>query len=210
MNKFANVNMSYDVTDEEKTKAKKALTYFNFALKKLKSCNKFLDLLKTPFKDQNGANDNEAIMKARASFRKYRDKALENFNMFKKAAFNCVNSMQLFGSDTQTIKLMKSFISSVDNLEIKISDFKELFDNLQDKDFSKNIVDIIEKIQEKSEEISSIISERVIPHIKTNILASTWVDSIGDELKVKIDKKVPLLLELYNARQKELNNKMKG
>lgn len=201
-------NMTYDVTDAEKTQAKRAILFFNHALKLLNLASDHMDILKTPFKD-NPAMSPEEVMKARAALRRFRDKCVENFNDFKMAAFKCVNSMQPFSSDTQTIKLMKAFISAIDDLEYAVNKFVDLFGDLESKDFPNDVVKEIENIQKQCDELEEMIEDRIKRNIQTNILATTWVDSVGDELQMKIEKKTPLILDLFNKRQDQLNDIIK-
>jgi hypothetical protein len=202
------VQMSYDVTDSEKVQAEKALLYFAHALKMLNLAAEHLNIMKTPFKDKPDISSEE-VMKARAAIRRFRDKAVDNFNEFKHAAFKCVNAMQSFASDTQTVKLMKSFVSSIDELEVKVNEFVDLFTDLESKDFAKSIVSTIETIQEQCDEIKEIIDERIKTHIQTNILATSWVDSVSNELQTKVEEKTPLILDLFNKRQDQLNDIIK-
>lgn len=202
------VQMSYDVTDAEKVQAEKSLLYFTHALKMLTLASEHLNIMKTPFKDKPDINKDE-VMKARAAIRRFRDKAVENFNEFKHAAFKCVNAMQAFSSDTQTVKLMKSFISSIDELEVKVNDFIDLFADLESKEFPQSVVTDIEGIQEQCEEVEEIIDERIRNHIQNNILATSWVDSVSNELQTKVEKKTPLILDLFNKRQDQLNDVIK-
>lgn len=197
--------MSYDVSDSERTQADKALLYFKAAEKFLMQASDHLNIMKTPFKD-NPDMTPEDVMKARAVIRRFRDTAIDNFDKFKKVAFDCVNLMQTFSSDTQTLKLMKSFISSVDDLEVSVNQFSELFNDLQSKDFAKDVVTAIEDIQKQCDEIDEIIDERIKSHIQTNILATSWVDSISNDLQMKIEKKTPLIVDLYNQRQEQMND----
>jgi uncharacterized protein (UPF0335 family) len=117
--------------------------------------------------------------------------------------------MQEFASDTQTVKLVKSFISSIESLENDVNEFSSLFSDLESNDFSKKVVDIINKIQEKCDSIEEIVDDRIKSHIQTNILAKSWVDSIGNDMNMKIEKKTPLMLELFNKRQDQLNDAIK-
>ncbi len=202
------VQMSYDVSDSEKSKAEQALLYFDHALKALNLSSDHLNIMKTPFKD-NPEMSPEEVMKARSAIRRFRDKALDNFNEFKHNAFKCVNIMQSFASDTQTVKLMKSFIASIDELEMKVNKFADLFTDLQAKDFAKDIVTSIGDVQKKCDEIEEIIDERIKDHIQNNILATSWVDSVSNDLQMKIEQKTPLIMDLYEKRQDQLNDIIK-
>jgi hypothetical protein len=198
------LNMTYNVPDNEKNKAERALLCFNHVVKELDAASEHLDIIKTPFKD-NPEMKPEEVKKTRAAIRRFRDKSIDNFNSFKHVAFKCVNLMQYFSSDTQTVKLMKSFISSVDDLESKVNDFVDLFTNLESKSFAQDIVKSIEIIQKKCEEIENIIEDRIITHVQSNILATSWVDSVSNDLQMKIEKKTPLIQELFDKRQDALN-----
>lgn len=207
--KAYSIQMSYDITNDEKKSAEQALLYFNHALKNLISAADHLNIMKTPFKD-NPETSGQEIIKARAAIRRFRDKSIDNFNAFKQSAFKCVNSMQTFSNDTQTVKLIKSFISSIDELEVLVNQFSNLFTDLEDKDFAKNVVDIIEEIQKQCEDIEEIIDERIKKHIQTNILATSWVDSVGNELQMQIEHKTPIILDLFEKRQNQLNDILKN
>jgi hypothetical protein len=200
--------MSYEVSDAEKKRAEQALLCFAAALKVLQQASDHLNILKTPFKDNPEMNPDE-VMKARAALRRFRDKAIENFNHFKEIAFQCVNTMQTFASDTQSVKLMKSMITAIDELEVKVNNFAEVFDDLQSKDFSKNIVAGIEDIQDQCDDIEEIIDERIKPHVQNNILATSWVDSVSQDLQMKVEKQTPLIMDLYQKRQDQLNDSIK-
>ena len=206
--KAYSISMAYEVSDAEKIEAEKALIFFKSALKKLSLASDHLNIMKTPFKEDDSMKP-ENIMQVRSAIRRFRDKSVENFNDFKNASFKCVNSMQLFSSDTQTVKLMKSFISSVDELESRVNQFVDLFDDLQTETFSKDIVNNIEDIQSKCEDIEEIVDERIKNHIQSNILATSWVDSVSNELQMKVEKKTPIIIDLYRQREEQLNNLVK-
>lgn len=202
------VQMSYEVSVAEKEQATKSIALFKFTNKKLKKSSEHLNIMKNPLKD-NPEIPPKDIMKVRAAIRRFRDESVDNFNEFKKYSFKCVQVMQTFGSDTHIIKLIKSFINSIDELEKEVNKFVDLFSDLQSKDFVKNIVSSIDVIQKQCDELSDLIEERILNYIKSNVLASTWIDSVGNELQLKIEKKKPLILELFNQRQDQINEAIK-
>lgn len=197
--------MSYNVSDSEKQQAERALNAFKVADHLLMQASDHLNIMKTPFKD-NPEMTSEDVVKVRAVIRRFRDSAIDNFDKFKHVSFQCISLMQTFATDTQTLKLIKSFISEVDELETKVNQFSELFNDLQSNDFPKNVVMYIEDIQKQCDSISEIIDERIKSHIQSNILASSWVDSISNDLQMKIEKKTPLIVDLFNRRQDQLND----
>ena len=202
--KSYSVQMSYDTTDAEKAQAEKAILAFNYTLKLLRTAADHLDIMYTPFKDHPTISSEE-IVKFRAALRRFRDKVIENFNNFKIAAFKCITLMQVFSSDTQTAKLIKSFISSVEDIEKHVNKFSETFDNLESQNFVSDITKIIKEIKKEIDQLEDIIDDRIKTHIQTNILGKTWIDSVSDELQMNVEKKTPLLIELNKERQRQLN-----
>jgi len=193
--------MSYNVSDEEKQTAERALLIFNATNGLLDKAVDYLNVIYNPF-SKDTSIDSDKIWSYRAALRKFRDNCTEKFNEFKTASFKCVKVMNTFSFDTQTIKLLKSFTNSIEELETKVNDFIDLFDDLKNKDFGTNLTKEIDGIREKCEEISTLIDKRIKPHIKNNILSKSWVDNVGSELQSKIEKRTPLMIELYNQNNK--------
>lgn len=193
--------MSYEVTGEEKATAEKALIIFNATNNFLDKAKDYLDIIYNAF--SGSEVDVDQVWKYRAALRKYRDNSINKFNQFKIGSFNCVRVMNSFSFDTQTIKLIKSFTNAVEELESMVNDYVDLFDDLKSKDFSSDVVKSIDKIRNKCDEISALIDDRIKPHIKNNILSKNWVSSVSDELQMKIEKKVPLMIDIYQDKNKE-------
>jgi hypothetical protein len=206
--KSYSVNLTSEVSNEEKQQADQALICFDHASKQLEEASNYLNIMKTPFKENQDMQSDD-LMKARVAIRRFRDQAIDNFNKFKYVGFQCVNAMHVFSADTQTIKLIKSFISAVDDLQVKVNKFSELFDDLQNKEFATKVIDYIDKIQKQCTAINEIIDERIKTHIKTNILSKNWVNSVSDELQLKIEEKTPLMLDLNKQRQDQLSKIMR-
>ena len=196
--------LSFNITQSEKNQAEKALICFKHTKKSLKSAIDYMDILYTPFKDNTDITP-EQIYKYRAALRRFRDKSINNFNTFKVLAFECVNVMQMFSSDTQILKLTNNFISVVDDLQTKVNSFVDEFKDLHSKDFQKNIIKCIDDIKKISDQLEDIIENRITGHIQENILASTWIDDISKELNKKIEKKKPLLIDLFNEDKEKFN-----
>jgi len=196
--------LSYDITASEKEQAEKALIAFNYALKLLHIASKYLNIMKVPFKDHQDI-PNEELIKFRADLREYRDKVIEQFNNFKAAAFRCIVALNPFSLDTQTAKLKKSFIASVENIETRVNEFAEQFETLEDKAFVPTVVKDLTDIEKEVEQLEELIDDRIKTHIQTNILGKTWVDGVSNALQEKIETETPKLLELEQERQKQLS-----
>src|SRR5271165_726374 len=195
------INMTYDVPDSEKDKATKIIMHLDHLLKMLGACEKHLDLIYTPFKDNQNITP-EQIFAARAALRRYRDKAIDNFNDFKRQAFKCFVLLQPFSFDSQMVKLSKSFVLAISDIEKQVNRFSDLFSNLESKDFGTTVVKSIDNIKKELAQINQIIEDRMKDHIQNNILARSWVDTVSDELQQKVEKRIPLSIQMVEQRNK--------
>jgi len=202
LNKIAS-QLSYNISAAEKNQAEKALICFKHTKKSLKLAIEYIDILYTPFKE-NSDITTEEITKYRAALRRFRDKAIENFNTFKLLSFECVQVMDIFSSDSQINKLIKTFISLIDDIQSDVNKFVDEFKDLKSKTFIPDIIKCIDNIKKNSDQLQEIIDERILSHIQENILSSTWIDDVSRELKRKIEKKKPLIIDLYNKSQENL------
>jgi hypothetical protein len=196
------VDLTYDVPDSEKDKGTKIILHLDHLLKILKVCEEHLNLIYTPFKDNQNITP-EQTFAARAALRRYRDKVADNFNIFKRQAFKCFVLFQPFASDSQMLKLSKSFVLSISDIEKQVNRFIDLFSDLESKDFGTTVVKAIDNIKKELAQIEQIIEDRMKEHIRNNILARSWVDTVSDELQEKVEKKIPLSIELVEKRNKD-------
>jgi|ERR1700722_240972 len=197
------IQMSYEVPSEDKDRAEKAIRAFDHLLKKLQAADEHLNLMYTPFKENTNITP-EQTYKARAALRRFRDSVADNFNLIKRIAFRCYVLLQPFASDTQTVKISKAFIFSMSDIEKQVNRFIDLFQQLEAKDFAQTVVKAIENVKKEVAQTQQIIEDRIKSHIENNILARTWVNSISDELQEKVEKRIPLSVELVNERNKAL------
>jgi hypothetical protein len=197
--------MSRPASPEEKAAAEKVLLVLKYTVKELNKATDHIQIMLTPFKDNPEIPETELI-EFRSALRRYRDKLLENFKAFKEAAFQCVKVLTPFSMDTETTKIKKSFISLVDELEDDVNKFAKLFGDLKDNTFVQSVVSSLTAVQAKAEEIKEFIEDRAKSHIQKEILGKTWMDSIQDELGVKIDTPTPKILELEEERKRQLSD----
>lgn len=195
------IQMSYAVTDEEKEKAEKGLSYYNFLLQVMKQANDHLDLIYIPFKDGDPITT-ESAFRARAALRRYRDADIEIFNRFKKIAFKCFSIMHEFSSDTQVVKLNKSFVLSIGDIEKQVNRFSDLFSDLKSKTFGTDIIKSIENIKKEVAQLEQIVTDRIMKYIEEDILNRNWVDLVSKELQQKIEEKIPESIRMVQERNK--------
>jgi hypothetical protein len=195
------VDMTYDVPDSEKDMATRIVLHLDFLLKAIKVCEEHLNLIYTPFKDNQNITP-EQTFAARAALRRYRDKVADNFNDFKRKAFKCFSLIQPFSFDSQMVKLSKSFVLAIADIEKQVNRFIDLFGNLESKDFGQTVVKAIDNIKKEMAQLEQIIEDRMKKHIQNNILARSWVDTVSDELQEQVEKKIPLSIQLVEQRNK--------
>lgn len=214
MFKRANLQLTYDVSNEEKKSAEKALLIFDECTKNLNISKIYLNKMKNPFKgdsqDVNNASINPNQMKKqRAALWRFRDKAIENFNEFKVSSFKAVNSLSPFSSDTQTIEDSRAFMNSIDELENVVNEFADLFSDLENAELSKQLVEKIEQIQPKCDAIEDMVNSQIKDHIQKNIQGDDWLNRTSNTFKLEVESKLPKILQLNNQRQEALNDIVK-
>lgn len=206
LRKIYALQLSYDVSSEEKQQAEKALLCFDHAMKLLNISTDHLDIMGTPFKDHPDIKEQDRVQ-YRVSLRLFRDKVIENFNNFKEqGAFKCIDAMQIFLSDTQVMKLVKLFDTSIEEIENQVNDFSKLFDNLESKTFIQEMNKIISNIQETCDELRDIVKARIEDHIKNNIIGKNWINGVSDKLQKSVERKTPITIDLFKRRQEQLHN----
>lgn len=198
----SSVKMTYDISDAEKMYAEHAILAFNKLLVGIRKFVDHLDKMSIPFKG-NVQVPPEQIWKAKTTFRNYRDESTNNLNNVKKLSFDCVKLMNNFMSDTQVEKIMKSFNMAIDDVTKQFDRFTRLFENLQDKDFISNCITAIDAVKKETAQLNQIIDERIKSYIENEILAKSWVDSVGD-FNLQMDDKVPFEKELLEAQKEKL------
>ncbi len=200
LKKYA-IQLSYSVSDEEKEQADKCLSYFNFLTKELKKAEDHLDLIYRPFKD--GPNIlPEQSWKARAALWRFRDANVEMFNKVKKISFKCFSILNEFSSDSQVVKLNKSFVLAISDIEKQVNRFADLFSDLKSKEFGASVIKSIENIKKEIAQIQQIIEDRIMSYIEDNILNRTWVDGVSKELQQRIEDKIPESIRMVQEREK--------
>lgn len=197
------LQLTYDVSGEEKKLGEKALLYFDEADRLLNIALTQLDIMGVAFKDHPDI-DTKEIIEFRRALRRYRDQTIENFKNFKIAASHCMSVMQPFISDTQVLKLIKLFSSSVEEISDQVSKFYNIFDNLESKSFVNDINTAINDIKKICEELKETIHDRIEDYIKNNIIGKSWLDGVSDQMQVSVQRQTPLVIDLFKHRQKQL------
>jgi hypothetical protein len=105
------------------------------------------------------------------------------------------------------MKLQKSFVSAIGDLESSVNNFIDIFSDLKSKNFAAAVVKGVEGIQKELAQTKQIIEERVRDHVVKNILSRNWTDDVSKEMNKKVEKQIPLAIELVEERNKILGDK---
>jgi hypothetical protein len=77
-----------------------------------------------------------------------------------------------------------------------------LFSNINSPDFAPGIVPSIDAIRKQVNQIRQLVTDRILDHIDSNILAKNWASEFKDAEKVQ--ERVPLVVQLFRERQEAL------
>ena len=201
--------MVFDVPESEKAVAKKAIECFEKLVEHLHAFDRHLNILYHPFSAHETVSP-ESVMEHRGALIRYRKKVRENFNNVTRIALICVQHMNEFSTDKHSMELVKSFVDSMGEIAIQIDSFEKVINNMKTKDFKNNVINVIQGIKKQSNQLERLIYDRILAHINTNILATSWVDDFSRELKLKIKDKEPYIKQLYLEREKKLQQILEG
>lgn len=197
------LQMNVNIPDAEKKIAEQASEAFESVIAKLKLGIEHLDLLYTPFAKRESL-DSEEVVENRDILRKYRDNTKNIFEDIIKHGLMAVSLMGDFSTDSDVEELMGSFVSSIKDLEKQVNYLLSIFSNLNSTEFRDSLLASIDSVKKKSSQLKQLINDRILEHIDTNILAKNWESLVNDRYQNKVKDKTPLMVQLYNERQKAL------
>lgn len=196
--------MSFNVPDSERRVAEQASESFEELVGLLRSTMNHLSIIYEPFKKHEKLEPKE-VVEYRVALRRYRDRIKENFNEVLKKANNCVKLMAEFSTDTQTVEMMNSFIGNVEDMKKQANNLLSVFSDISSAEFRNGIVAGVEGVKKQTLQLKQLVNDRILNHIDTNILAKNWVNNVTDQYQQKIYNKTPLIVQLFEERQKALS-----
>lgn len=197
------VEMSFDVPDSEKEIGEFASQLFEEVINSINLAKDHLDIIYNPFKRHENIST-EAIAKRRGKIDIYKNKTKDNFEKVKFIAFKAIDKLNYFSSDTHTMEMINSFRDAIGALEKQVVILLDVLDNYRSPDFRDNVLKSIEAVRKEAYDIEKLIKDRIVPHIDTNILARDWISNTSNQLQTKIQDRIPIITELFNQRQKAL------
>jgi dGTP triphosphohydrolase len=197
------IQMNFEVPDSEKKVAEQAVEHFEQLLTEFQDLAKYLDYIYLPFSKYDNLNM-EMIVKYRDTFKQYRDQVQKKFIKITKLAYNCVALMNSFSTDVATEEIMNSFMGTIKELEKYMDTFISIFTNLNDTNFRQYLIATVDSIKKQKNQIRQLITDRILEHIDSNILAKDWADNLSEKLDRPIQERVPLVVQLFRERQEAL------
>lgn len=199
------IEMSFDIPESEKKEAQAASEEFKKVISALDAAKKHLNMMYEPFKDAEEIPP-DALYEFRGAVYRYKEQIKENFNKVKATAFLAIMKFNYFATDTHITELINSFRDSVGDVEKQVNVLLDILDDLKSKDFKNNMIKGIESIRKAAFEVEKLIKERILDYIDSNILAKDWMSNTSDELHTEIRIRVPYITQLFEERQKALEN----
>ncbi len=207
--KAYSVQMNFDVPDSEKRVAEKAEEYFEQLLTDMNDISVYLDIIYIPFSKHDNI-DTDMLVDYRRTFHQYRDQVKAKFRNIMKKSYKSVALMNEFSVDTATEELMDSFIGSVRELEKYVDTFMSIFSNLNSPEFRTYLISTIDSLKKQLNQIRQLVTDRILDHIDSNILAKDWAKDLSDRFNEPIQERVPMVVQLFRERQQALQDLSKG
>ena len=188
INKIAQ-QISFKIPTEERKQAKACIEKLDdlveHILLKAKVKEEYVDLLDViynPFNENSGLTQEQA--KKLKGYLEIFVKILNN-NMIqiKSFAVFALNILEEFKSDADVASMNKSFFDEVDNLDKEEKMFEKILENIDDKDFQKNVVNAVKVLKKSSAQLKQLINERIIPYLRKDILGDDWTTEIKETLQ---------------------------
>lgn len=199
------IEMSFDIPDAEKEIANDAKIRFEAVLKRLRDSTEHLDIIYEPFRRHEEVSTKSLVNK-RGLLNRYKQKVKDNFNDLKTIALLAMRKLDNFAAgDTSIQEIINSFVDSVEDVEKLVTKFLDVMGDYESETFREDVMSTIDAVRGQTGKLESLVKDRIIEHIDTNILSNNWMSSKTDELQLEIDEKQPLITELFEERQKALD-----
>jgi hypothetical protein len=200
------IEMSFDIPDAEKQIAEDASMRLEAFVSALKFAVKHLDVIYDPFSKHTDIPV-KSVVKHRGLLNRLRGRVHENFEKAQRHALMGVQKLNHFSTgDTDIQELVNGFVEASDGLAESVSKFlTALQHDFRTQNFRDTIISSVDKIRKDAQELENLVYDRIIDHIDTNILAKNWMKDTSDALKVDMEEHVPLIQQLFEERQREIN-----
>ncbi len=195
------IELSFDIPESEKKLTQEIISNLESLKGHIGQAIEHLDKIYQPFQKYTTIST-EKLIQNRGVLNRYKQQIKSNFENVKKIAFFILQKMQKFQNDGQIAELTNAFRDEIEQLEKKVEKILSALDNFRAADFRDELLKSIEAVQEEQKTIDNLIQDRLIQHLNVNILAQNWTEPVGKLLQQTIEPHTPALLELYQEREK--------
>ncbi len=201
---FAGIDLSFDIPKEEKQLGHQLIQQLTMVEQLLDQQDQYLDIMYNPFKNADQTDPKKVeddLQKNRGSITLYKNQIIKNNDTIQHAAAVTISQyFNFFESDSTFLEISNSFKSDIEDLHEDIQDLSEALDNIKSPKFIKTVVDLIDKIKTKINNIKEFITERAIKNIDTNILAKDWT-KLKEDQNTQQTTTLPNIMQLVNERK---------
>lgn len=193
INKIAyQVQMSFDVSKEEKHLAQKSINYFNLVMNHCELANDYLNQIYDPFSEEGAEVSPEELFEKRGLLNRYKQNLKKRYNKIKLLAFYAMQLFNNFSNDTRSIELINAFENDFNILIKSVEDVLDILSNYKSNSFKEALIASIDIVKKESSELEQLIKDRIIEHINSNILNTSWSKDLGE-----IKAKKPMLVSIH-------------
>jgi len=193
--KLANLpQRSSEISPEEKDAAKKVLQAFKKFLRLLWAAKQHDDRLINVFEKNENA-DSAALFEIRHLLRRYQKDGKdrytklivmfagqkdENMELIEKGIIHLLQPLE---KDTTTRQIKTALQDAMQQLAEFVEEFLELFEDFNNKDQIKNIINVAKKSEKIIQSIENTIEKQMRPHFEKNILGPRKISSIRSRIR---------------------------
>lgn len=186
------VQMSFDVPKEEKHLAEKCIEYFSLVMNHCELTNDYLNKIYDPFSSEGASATPEELHEKRGLLNRYKQSLKKRYNKIKLLAFYAMQLFNNFSNDTRSIELINAFESDFNILIKSVEDVLDVLSNYKSESFKDSLLASIDIVKKESAELEQLIRDRIIDHLNSNILNTSWSKDLGE-----IKNKEPALISIH-------------
>lgn len=140
-----------------------------------------MDVLYIPFKENSGVKSEHAKL-ADKHFIVF-DKVMKNKMLkFKQRALKCIDLLDEFKTDKDISSILDEFVKQISTLQDNQDSLSLILEDFENNDFQPNVIKAIDIIKKQMSQIKYFVEQRVVQHIKKEILNVDWVSELKEQI----------------------------
>jgi hypothetical protein len=197
------IDLSFNIPKSEQEIGFQAYQIFKNIINLIALSKDHLDIIYNPFKKYDNISS-EVLISYRGKLNIYKQQIKDNFEDIKSSSLYAIDKLDYFKSDTHILELINAFKEAISSIEKQVVILLDVLDNYKSENFKLELLSSIESVKKECVETDKLIKDRIIQHLEENIINNDWATATSEKLQTKIQDKIPLITELFNERQKAL------